>query len=50
MDNQTFREQFRRQLLTRPKGDTPWRYELDPEAQEAYIEEIRRRQPSAFRK
>lgn len=49
MDNATFREQFRRQLITRPVDDTPWRYDLDPEAAKAYVEEIRRRQPSAFR-
>lgn len=39
--------------LTRSHGQsqgTPWRYDLDPDAAEAYVEEIRRRQPSAFRK
>ena len=50
MDNVAFREKFRRLLTTRPVDDTPWRYDLDPEAAKAYVEEIRRRQPSAFRK
>ena len=48
MDNATYREQFRRLLITR--SDTPSRYEQDPEAAEKYVAEIRRRQPSAFKK
>ena len=47
MDNPTFREQFRRQLITRPVDDTPWR--CQDRHQAAYVEEIRRRQPSAFK-
>ena len=32
------------------QDETPWMYERDPEAAKAYVAEIRRRQPSAFKK